>query len=118
MNVVQARRNVARQIARNPTEIVITRMVEADDGAGGVVRKAVELPAQTVRIFVSSMSEQCITKEGGQVQKQRWGLLAGWDADIQPGDMFQSGRFRVCGATRVTTGGEVASWQADLEEVT
>ena len=50
MNAAQARRNVERQIARNPSSIVIQRMREVDDGAGGSYRETVGLPAQTVRI--------------------------------------------------------------------
>ncbi|HOB44153.1 MAG TPA: hypothetical protein PKH75_13425, partial [Bacillota bacterium] len=89
MNVAQARRNVERQIARNPTNIVIKRTQEVDDGAGGSYRETVELPAQTVRIFMSSMQAQTVSKVGGQIQTQRWGLLATWDADIATGDEFQ-----------------------------
>jgi len=92
MNVAQARRNAERQIARNPTNIVIKRTQEVDDGAGGSYRETVELPAQTVRIFMSSMQAQTVSKVGGQIQTQSWGLLATWDADIATGDEFQTAR--------------------------
>ena len=92
MNAMQARRNVKRQIARNPTNIVIKRTQEVDDGAGGSYRETVELPAQTVRIFMSSMQTQTVSKVGGQIQTQSWGLLATWDADIATGDEFQTAR--------------------------
>jgi len=92
MNAMQARRNVERQIARNPSSIVIKRSREVDDGAGGSYRETVELPAQTVRIFMSSMQAQTVSKVGGQIQTQSWGLLATWDADIATGDEFQTAR--------------------------
>lgn len=120
MNAVTARRNVARQIIRNPVNIVITRSAnEVPDGAGGTIRESVNLPAQTVRIFMSTMGAQSTAKEGGQIQVQRWGLLAKWDADIQPDDAFtHNGRqFKVRSVIPVTTDGQVVGYQADLEEV-
>jgi len=140
MNVAQARRNVERQIARNPTNIVIKRTQEVDDGAGGSYRETVELPAQTVRIFMSSMQAQTVSKVGGQIQTQRWGLLATWDADIATGDEFQvrewvflsptfpvyaiiltgevdGRRFTVRTVSPASTGGAVTAIHADLEEV-
>lgn len=119
MNVAQARRNAERQIARNPTNIVIKRTQEVDDGAGGSYRETVELPAQTVRIFMSSMQAQTVSKVGGQIQTQSWGLLATWDADIATGDEFQvdGRRFIVRTVSPASTGGAVTATHADLEEV-
>lgn len=122
MNVTQARRNAERQIARNPASIVINRLTETDDGAGGTIKTPVELPAQTVRIFLSAMSQTRTTgtvSEGGQIQVTRWGLLAKWDADIQVDDTFTHNgrRFRVRSVTPVAIGGQVVSRQVDLEEV-
>ena len=119
MNAMQARRNAERQIARNPTNIVIKRTQEVDDGAGGSYRVTVELPAQTVRIFMSSMQAQTVSKVGGQIQTQSWGLLATWDADIATGDEFQADgrRFTVRTVSPASTGGAVTAIHADLEEV-
>ena len=142
MNAMQSRRNVERQIARNPSSIVIKRSREVDDGAGGSYRVTVELPAQTVRIFMSSMQAQTVSKVGGQIQTQSWGLLATWDADIATGDEFQVGRewvflsptfpvyaiiltgeatdgrrFTVRTVSPASTGGAVTAIHADLEEV-
>lgn len=120
MNVVQARRLAERNIARNPTSIVIKRIVDVDDGAGGSYKGEVELPAQTMRIFLSSMNQtKDVVGEGGQLQVQRWGLLAKWDADIQVDDKFEvdGRRFRVRSISLVRTGGVIVSHQVDLEEV-
>lgn len=120
MNAAQARRLTERNIARNPTSIVIKRIQDIDDGAGGSYKGEVELPAQTMRIFLSSMSQtKDIVGEGGQLQVQRWGLLAKWDADIQVDDKFEvDGRqFGIRSVSPVRTDGEIASYQADLEEV-
>jgi|GEM_PF-4706207 len=92
MNVAQARRNVERQIARNPTNIVIKRTQEVDDGAGGSYRETVELPAQTVRIFMTAGASTEAAGVGGHVRAVGWGLLATWDADIATGDEFQTAR--------------------------
>lgn len=120
MNVAQARRNVERNIARNPLSVIIQRgVIEKPDGAGGTIIEPVMLPDQTVRIFMSAMGAQSTAKEGGQIQVQRWGLLAKWDADIQADDTFDvdSRQFRVRGISPVRTGGQVVSLQVDLEEV-
>lgn len=119
MNAAQARRNVERNIARNPTSIELKRIVDVDDGAGGSYKGEVELPAQTMRIFMSGMSQQKVVSEGGQLQVQRWGLLAKWDADIQADDTFDvdSRQFRVRSISPARTGGQVVSLQVDLEEV-
>lgn len=119
MNVAQARRLAERNIARNPTSIVIRRIQDIDDGAGGSYKGEVELPAQTMRIFMSGMSQQKVVSEGGQLQVQRWGLLAKWDADIQVDDKFEvDGRaFGIRSIFPIRTGGEIVSCQVDLEEV-
>lgn len=120
MNAMLARRLVEQQIARNPTEIQITRMLKVDDGAGGTIRQTVTLPAQTVRLFMSSLGQtKQSTTEAAQVQVQRWGMLTRWDAEVQPGDTFTIGSrpFRVVDVDPVRTGGEVVSLHADLEEV-
>ena len=119
MNAAQARRNVERQIARNPSSIAIKRMREVDDGAGGSYRETVGLPAQTVCIFMSSMQAQTVSTVGGQIQTQRWGLLGLWDADIVKGDEFQvdGRRFTVRTVSPASTGGAVTAIHADLEEV-
>lgn len=119
MNAMQARRHTEQSIARNPTTIVITRTQNTDDGAGGSYQETVELPAQTVRIFMSSMQAQTVSKVGGQIQTQSWGLLALWDADIVKGDEFQvdGRRFTVRTVSPASTGGAVTAMHADLEEV-
>lgn len=120
MNPAVARRNVARQIARNPTDIWIKRVVEMDDGAGGTIRQEVALPAQTVRLFMSSLGQtRGVATEAVQMQVQRWGMLAGWDADIRAGDAFtaQGRSFRVRDIDQAATGGEVVALHVDLEEV-
>lgn len=122
MNAMQARRNVERQIARNPSSIVIRRTREVDDGAGGSYRETVELPAQTVRIFMSTLTgtdAKDSTGLGGHIQTQRWGLLAAWDADINKGDTFthQGRQFRVRSIGPASTGGQTTAIHADLEEV-
>lgn len=120
MNVVQARRLAERNIARNPTSIVIKRIQDIDDGAGGSYKGEVELPAQVVRVFLSNLGQtKDVVGEGGQIQVQRWGLLAKWDADIQVDDKFEvdGRRFGIRSVFPVRTGGEIASYQADLEEV-
>lgn len=119
MNATQAKRNVAWQIGRNPADIVITRTTETSDGAGGVTKKPKTLEAQTVRIFMSSSSEQQIVNEGGQIQVQRWGLLASGDADIELDDVFtfDSRSFRVRSILPARTGGQTVALHVDLEEV-
>lgn len=121
MNAMQARRNVERQIARNPSSIAIKRSQEVDDGAGGSYRETAELPAQTVRIFMSTFAgtdAKDSTGLGGHIQTQRWGLLAMWDADVVKGDVFTHlGRqFRVRSISLASTGGQTAAIHADLEE--
>ena len=122
MNVAQARRNAERQIARNPSSIVIKRSREVDDGAGGSYRETVELPAQTVRIFMSTLAgtdAKDSTGLGGHIQTQRWGCLAMWDADIDKGDTFthQGRQFRIRSISPASTGGQTTAIHADLEEV-
>lgn len=122
MNAMQARRNVERQIARNPSSIAIKRSQEVDDGAGGSYRETAELPAQTVRIFMSTFAgtdAKDSTGLGGHIQTQRWGLLALGDADVVKGDVFthQGRQFRVRSISPASTGGQTAAIHADLEEV-
>lgn len=120
MNATKVRQLAERSISRNPTSIVIRRAVDVEDGAGGSYKDKVALPAQTVRVFMSSMNQtKDIVGEGGQFQVQRWGLLTSWDADILVDDEFKiDGRqFRVRSISPVRAGGEIVSYQADLEEV-
>ena len=121
MNAAQARRNVERQIARNPSSIAIKRMREVDDGAGGSYRETVGLLAQTVRIFMSTFAgtDAKDTGLGGHIQTQRWGLLAMWDADIDKGETFthQGRQFRIRSISPASTGGQTTAIHADLEEV-
>ncbi|HHY47098.1 MAG TPA: hypothetical protein GX506_07360 [Firmicutes bacterium] len=120
MNPAIARRNVEKQIARNPTDIWIKRIVEMGDGAGGTIQQEITLPVQIVRIFLSSLGQtREIATEAVQMQVQRWGMLARWDADIQVGDTFtaQGRSFRVRGINQAATGGEVVALHVDLEEV-
>ena len=122
MNAMQARRNVERQIARNPSSIVIQRTQEVSDGAGGSYRETVELPAQIMRIFMSTFAStdaKDSTGSGGHIQTQRWGLLAMWDADIDKGDTFthQGRQFRIRSISPASTGGQTTAIHADLEEV-
>lgn len=122
MTAMRARWNVERQIARNPADIVIRRTREVGDGAGGSYRETVELPAQTVRIFMSTFAgtdAKDSTGSGGHIQTQRWGLLAMWDADINKGDTFthQGRQFRIRSISPASTGGQTTAIHADLEEV-
>lgn len=122
MNAMQARRNVERQIARNPSSIVIQRTQEVSDGAGGSYCETVELSTQTVRIFMSTFAGTDAKDKGGvggQIQTQRWGLLAIWDADIVKGDVFthQGRRFSVRALSPASTGGQTTAIHADIEEV-
>lgn len=123
MNANQRRLLTLQAIARNSTGIVITRYPMIDDGAGGEypdTQNLQILPVQNVRIFMSSFSEaQNRTNEGGQIQVQRWGLLAKWDADIKKNDIFavKDQTFRVFDVNPVRYAGEVVSLQVDIEEV-
>lgn len=120
MNPALARCLTERSIERNPAAIVIQRIAEISDGAGGTMRVPQDVPEQTVRIFVGALaSAKDSTGTGGHVQVQRYGLLAKWDADIQEGDVFTyDGRqFRVHSITPVSTGGVRTALQAELEEV-
>lgn len=119
MNPTQARRNVRNHIIRNPTEVVIRRIQETDDGAGGVIRKEMALPAQIVRVFISGAQQQETTAVGGVAQKQRWGMLAEHDADIQVGDtlVHAGSRFVVRDANHASTGGEAVALHCELDEV-
>lgn len=122
MNPMQARRNVERQIASNPSSITIKRAREASDGAGGSRRETVELPAQVMRIFMSAFAGTDAKDKaglGGHVQTQRWGLLAAHDADVAKGDEFthQGRPFRVRAVSPAGTGGQATAIHADIEEV-
>ena len=119
MNTSQARRLTERSIARNPSTITITRMMSTPKPGGGQQQTPVDVEPQTVRIFLSSMTAQDVVQEGGQLQIQRWGLLARWDADLQADDEFtHDGReFRVRSVLPVSRGGARTGYQADLEEV-
>jgi hypothetical protein len=120
MNVNLARKSLARNIARNPTTIVIQRgVMEKEDGAGGSIKVPNILPSQTVRIFISSLDHKQTAKEGGQIQVQRWGMVATHETDIQKGDTFSvnSRKFRVRGITETSTAGQLIGFQVDLEEV-
>lgn len=120
MNIDIARKSVERNIARNPTTIEIERgIMEKDDGAGGKIQEPVILPPQTVRIFISSLDHKQTTKEGGQIQIQRWSMLVTHDADIQEGDTFSADDryYRVRGVTPTSTAGRIIGLQVDLEEV-
>lgn len=122
MDVEAARRRARLQIQRNPTDIWIQRKSVVDDGAGGVLaQETVALSVQTVRIFspiVRTQTKQ-VSSEAGQFQVQTWGLLAEWDADIQPDDRFSAmGRnFRVIETVPKHAGGGVVSLEVDLGEV-
>lgn len=119
MNATQARRNVGRQIASNPSDIVIRRSREISDGAGGSYRETAELPAQTVRIFMTAAASTEAAGAGGHVRAVGWGLLGAWDADIVAGDEFahRNRRFRARSASPASTGGQVTAIQAEIEEV-
>lgn len=119
MNVMQARRNVERQIASNPSSIALRRSRDVSDGAGGSYRETMELPAQTVRIFMTAAASTEAAGVGGHVRAVGWGLLGAWDADIAAGDEFahRDRRFRVRSVNPASTGGQVTAIQAEIEEV-
>lgn len=120
MNAVQARARVEQQIMRNPAGIVIRRSAEVSDGAGGSHRVTLELPAQTVRVFMAAYAgAREALGVGGHIETQRWGLLARWNADIRDGDEFAHGgrQFRVRAISPASTGGEATAIHAELEEV-
>lgn len=121
MSIVEARRKATEAVINlNPATIVLKRKARIPDGAGGWKDGEIELPPQTVRLFISSLrGTRETTSEGGQVAFQTLGLLARHDADIQRKDRFEyQGRsFTVTGFTPVSLGGEVVSIQAELEEV-
>jgi len=120
-NIVNIRRQLTlRAIAENPSEIILTRMVKTDDGAGGHTEEPVELPAQTFRIFLSGKSgSRDIAQEGGQMQINVMEMLCPWDADVKRGDtfVFDERNFRVHTTMPVRVQGEVVSYQCELEEV-
>lgn len=115
-----ARRMTEANIQRDPIRIVIERFISEDDGAGGTRQSQKDLPPQTVRIFRTMLgTSREAAKEGGQLQVQRWGLLARHDADITKGDPFEAlgRRFRVADVDPATTGGQTHALHVDLEEV-
>lgn len=119
MNPNQARRTVKGHIKRNPTSIEIQRIQETDDGAGGVIKTTITLPAQIARVFMTETNAIDATNEGGIVQSHRWSLLAEHDADVKRGDTFQhlGMTFRVQDVNPASTGGEVVALHAALNEV-
>lgn len=121
MSIVEARRKATEAVINlNPATIVLKRKGRIPDGAGGWKDGEIELPPQTVRLFISSLrGTRETTSEGGQVAFQTLGLLARHDADILRKDRFEhAGRqFEVTSVVSVTLGGEVVSIQAELEEV-
>lgn len=123
MKVNQRRLLTLKNIAQNPTAIVITRYPLVDNGLGGSYRDTQNpqtLPVQDVRVFMTSWSApQTKVSEGGVIQTQKWGLLARWDADIEKEDEFtiDNQTFRVVDVNPIRYLGEVVSLQVELEEV-
>lgn len=121
MGLVEVRRELTkRSIDQNPASIALTRTSQTPDGAGGFIESSTTLPAQTFRIFLSSMrGSREVESEGGERQINQSGLLAEHDADIQRGDRFtMNGRdYKVEKVDPIGLVGQVVSMQAALEEV-
>ncbi len=71
-----------------PTEIIIERTIQDDDGFGGITETPVELPAQRV-VFYQQRGQNIILQDKGVTfTTDRLKMLARGDANLLGGDTF------------------------------
>jgi hypothetical protein len=85
------RKQTSQFIAENPTDVVITRQVMKDDGAGGSIPDGPpsSLDPQRVRVVIKSLNQQIEFRTvEGEVLKPEYSIVGEYDADIREGDSF------------------------------
>ncbi len=124
MELYQAIRNMQEDlISRNPTTIIITRIMKTDDGAGGYTIDTVTLRPQNIRIYDKSTHINIINvKESGWATKRTRKAIALHDADILGEnalntDTFVQGAntYKVADVKDITTQGQICFKELDLE---
>lgn len=83
------RRQTTYFIEQNPTDLVLSREVKADDGAGGSTTTATDLEVQTVRLVrpapTTAVERRTI---GGEMVKPTLSVVGEYDSDMRRGDTF------------------------------
>lgn len=76
-------------IERNPSDVVLSREVRADDGAGGYTTTATPLTSQRVRVVQQRQNSGTERRnQAGEVVRPAITLVMKHDADVQRGDTF------------------------------
>lgn len=84
------RRQTYHYINQNPTDVVLLRTVEVDDGAGGRLPSSeTAINSQLVRIIQANESEATErVNQDGKTVRPTLNMLMKWDADVMRGDRF------------------------------
>lgn len=99
MNKRYYRKYIEKLITANPTNIIILRYIEKDDGFGGKIKDKIVLESQEVNIYERKSQREIVTDAGeitySAVNIEK--LLARYDADIKEGDVFEANnrRYRI-----------------------
>lgn len=113
------RRSHEALIREDPTSIAVHRVVEQDDGAGGVVITEADLPSFTGRLLPESSATRIRQTDVGPVEETAWQLLAPLNADLSDAagttDEFDAAgkRFRIMRVRHLRWRSEVYGYQAD-----
>jgi len=73
-------------IAQNPASIIISRISNVDDGAGGWVPTTSTLPSQTVRIYDSTVKDMAVllVSDSGYHKSRIKKMIGLWNSDFEP----------------------------------
>lgn len=113
-------------INQNPAQIIISRVTNTDDGAGGWVPTTSTLASQTVRIYDSTVKDMSVllVNDGGYHRSRIKKMIALWNADIEAEnetflDTFSHGGrdFKVVDVKDKTTQGFVCYKEVFIEEI-
>lgn len=109
-----------RLIDEAPIEIMLTRPVKEEDGAGGYVELAPEVIGPIkVRIVPDTRAVSARYSEAGEVFKRRWLILAPHDADVRRKDRleYEDAELEITRVIKRWYRGEVYAVQCEAEEV-
>jgi len=72
-------------IAQNPASIIISRITQTDDGAGGWSPTPSTLPSQTVRIYDSTVKDMAVllVTDSGYHKSRIKKMVCQWNADVE-----------------------------------
>lgn len=84
------RDNTAAFIAADPVELILTRVVKDEDGAGGYKNVKHQMPnSQRFRMIPSNDRMPEVIASNGTYPRPEYTLLGEWDADLMEDDEFE-----------------------------